>query len=76
MHRSGAAEPAPLTVLLLRAAYAELSDCVRETIRLKYRDGLSCEAIARHHGVSLSCVKTRLHRGRREMYRALDRGVR
>lgn len=76
IHRSGAAEPAPLTVLLLRSAYGGLSSCVRETLRLRYREGLSCEAIARTQGVTLSCVKTRLHRGRRDLYAALDREVR
>ena len=73
VHRSGSAEPAPLTVLLLRATFDELPAELRETLCLKYRDGLSCEAIARHQGISLSCVKTRLHRGRRDLYRALQR---
>jgi DNA-directed RNA polymerase specialized sigma24 family protein len=76
VHRSGAAEPGPLTVTLIRSAYRELSPEVRETVHLKYREGLSCEAIARAQGVSVSCVKTRLHRGRRDLYAAIDRRVR
>jgi RNA polymerase sigma-70 factor (ECF subfamily) len=73
VHRTGTAEPGPLTVLLLRSAYEGMPWILRDTLRLKYREGLSCEAIARRHRVSLSCVKTRLHRARRELYRALGR---
>ena len=76
VHRSGAAEPRPVTVVMIRSAYEEMSSCVRETLRLKYREGLSCEAIAREQGVSIGCVKTRLHRGRRELYDAIGRRAR
>jgi len=69
--RSGAQEPGPLSVVLLRAAYGDLRSCVRETLRLRYGEGLSCQAIARRHGVSVACVKTRLCRGRRDLYDAV-----
>ncbi len=68
--RWGTEEPRPLTVLLLRAAFRELPGHVRKTLRLRYGAGLTCAEIAARLGVSVVCVKTRLHRGRSALYSA------
>jgi RNA polymerase sigma-70 factor, ECF subfamily len=73
--RSGAAEPSPVALALLRAEIEALGRDVRETVELRYQRGLSCSRIARTQGVSLSCVKTRLHRARHRLAEAARAGV-
>jgi len=68
--RWGTQEPGPLTILMLRAAYRDLPSRIRKTLRLRYGAGLSCAVIAGRLGVSVACVKTRLHRGRSALYAA------
>ena len=76
VRRSGAAEPSPASVALLRAEFDSLSPSVRETVQMRYRTGLSCRVIARRQGLSLSCVKTRLHRARQRLRDAVRTGGR
>ena len=73
--RKGSAEPSPVSVALFRAEFDALGDHVRETVQMRYRRGYSCIRIAREQGVSLSCVKTRLHRARRRLREAIRAGV-
>jgi RNA polymerase sigma-70 factor (ECF subfamily) len=71
VNRSGGTEPPPSAVTFLRATYEELSSDVRETVRLRYEEGLSCKEIAAHQDVTLSCIKTRLHRARQRLRAAV-----
>jgi len=68
--RWGSEEPRPLTLLMLRSTYEELPGRIRHTLRLRYGTGLSCADIALRQGISVACVKTRLHRGRAALYSA------
>ncbi len=65
VRRSGTREPAPIAGVLLRTAFADLPPALQETLRLRYVRGLSCADVARELGVSLNCVKTRVHRARK-----------
>lgn len=69
--RSGATEPPPASVAFLRATYEEFTDDVRETVRLRYEQGLSCQEIADSQRVTLSCIKTRLFRARKRLRAAV-----
>jgi RNA polymerase sigma-70 factor (ECF subfamily) len=69
--RSGATEPPPSAMTFLRATYDEFSSEVRETVRLRYEQGLTCKEIASQQDVTLSCIKTRLHRARQRLRAAV-----
>lgn len=71
VRRSGVAEPSPASVAIVRGTFEEMSPPLRETLRLRYEKGLSCEEIARKKGVSIMAVKTRLFRARRALRSAL-----
>lgn len=72
VRRSGGGEPSPVSLACLRSEYDDLPPQVQETFSLHYREGRSCRSIAREQGVSLSCVKTRLHRARERLLDAFD----
>ena len=69
---SGRAEIPPATLAALKDALVAMPRALRNALRLRYVRGLSCREIARREGVSLSCVKTRLHRARRQLEEALS----
>jgi RNA polymerase sigma-70 factor (ECF subfamily) len=71
LRRSGVAEPSPESVAIVRGTFDEMSPPLRETLRLRYEKGLSCEEIARRKGVTVMAVKTRLFRARRALRAAL-----
>lgn len=71
VRRSGVAEPSAESVASLRGALERLSPALRTVLRQRYLRGLSCQEIARREDVSLTAVKTRLFRARRQLREAL-----
>ena len=69
--RTGAREGSPVAMTLFKAEFLSLADNVQQTFRMRYQEGMSCMHIAEVLCVSVSCVKTRLHRARRRLQEAL-----
>ncbi len=60
---------------LLDTAIAKLSADYAEVFLWKYRDGLSYEVISQQTGISVSALKVRVHRARKELKAQLDKQV-
>jgi RNA polymerase sigma-70 factor, ECF subfamily len=60
---------------LLSAAIGKLSSDYAEPFLLKYRDGLSYEVMSEQTGISVSALKVRVHRARKELKELLDKEV-
>ncbi len=71
MRRTGSSEVPPEALGNFVEAFEQLAEPVRDALRMRYGEGLTCLEIGRREGLGVSCVKTRLHRGRRELRRAL-----
>lgn len=69
--RKGTAEVAPDALSRFRTEYRGMAPALRRTLEMRYEMGLPCVEIAAEQGVSVSCVKTRLHRARQVLSDAL-----
>lgn len=49
-----------------------LNKTVAEPLMMRYREGMSYEAISKELGVSVSALKVRVHRGRRELKELME----
>jgi RNA polymerase sigma-70 factor (ECF subfamily) len=76
LFRTGVSEPTAESVASLRDTLSVMPPGLRDVLRLRYLQGLSCHSIARREGVSLMAVKTRLFRARRRLREALTPGDR
>lgn len=72
VRRSGAAEAAPPAQVALRMELAALGETSRSALELHYLRGMSCQEIADREGVSVGCIRTRLHRARRQVRSAVE----
>lgn len=60
---------------LLDSAIGKLSSDYAEPFLWKYRDGLSYKAMSEQTGISVSALKVRVHRARKELKEQLDKKV-
>ena len=60
---------------LLDAAIEKLSSDYAEPFLWKYRDGLSYKVMSEQTGISVSALKVRVHRARKELKEQLDKKV-
>ena len=60
---------------LLDAAIGKLSSDYAEPFLWKYRDGLSYKVMSEQTGISVSALKVRVHRARKELKEQLDKEV-
>ena len=49
-----------------------LNKTVAEPLMMRYREGMSYEAISKELGVTVSALKVRVHRGRRELKEMME----
>jgi len=60
---------------LLKQAMLKLSSDYKEPFLMKYRDGISYEVMSEQLGVSVSALKVRVHRARKELKSILEKEV-
>ncbi|MEX0684542.1 MAG: RNA polymerase sigma factor [Balneolales bacterium] len=61
--------------LLLNQAIKQLKDEYSEPFLMKYRDGLDYDSISERLGVSISALKVRAHRARKELKTIIEKQV-
>lgn len=61
--------------LRLKQALSKLTEEYSEPFLLKYRDGMSYEAMSEQMGVSISALKVRVHRARKELKKIIEKQV-
>ena len=60
---------------LLRKALRKLSKDYAEPFLMKYRDGMTYESMSEETGVSVSALKVRVHRARKELRNLIEKQV-
>jgi RNA polymerase sigma-70 factor, ECF subfamily len=60
---------------MINSALSTLTKDYSEPFLMKYRDGLSYEIMTKQTGVSVSALKVRVHRARKELYNFLKKKV-